>query len=512
MCQLRPVIQWKRTLSQESSLDIFSCPLINNNSAALGIFIMVENKDDNIWGVDTAAEGDAGSVSSSSSSSNSSTALSPPANNNNGNSSSEESSEFLSLIPTPLVAVVVDEEGTTTQQPSCFKLPLLAGNLNDRNSSNNHASAFVMNDGEVMKQEEILNGRDNGSLPPAAATSNSTTTPTVLSSNTAPDNTVNDNVDFTNDQEGGKDEEEGLLKNNHAATATCESSTTHARQNKFARQAKKIGVGIGGGAMVGVGMILLASPCPVGEILMVGGVGLLATEFEGPKRVVKNARDSLVKMCGDPAEDEQEKDKEKDEMQNLDASNSNNKDDDDQDAKVGKITDEHPRRAAVGNAATTSTSNISSLCTRTVEEQPESKNKRTVQHRMKGFVRSVVVPFLDQVVGDNSNNVDANGSNNKAISTNDKTRQEGDKEEDESGKDTKSTADQDGVESTTTTTTTTVAKPMATSRTTTTTAAASADPRQTTPTMQDRFKNFGRRVSLAAVAASRTVTYVNTKD
>jgi hypothetical protein len=40
-------------------------------------------------------------------------------------------------------------------------------------------------------------------------------------------------------------------------------------------------------------MIPLPFPPPLGEILVVGGVSVLGTEYEAPKRVMRNARDAL---------------------------------------------------------------------------------------------------------------------------------------------------------------------------------------------------------------------------
>jgi hypothetical protein len=53
-------------------------------------------------------------------------------------------------------------------------------------------------------------------------------------------------------------------------------------------------VAVGGGTMVGVGSILMVTPLhPVGHAMAMGGVGVLGTEFEAPRRVIKAARDSF---------------------------------------------------------------------------------------------------------------------------------------------------------------------------------------------------------------------------
>ena len=54
---------------------------------------------------------------------------------------------------------------------------------------------------------------------------------------------------------------------------------------------RRAAVGVGGGAMVGVGSILMVTPLhPVGHAMALGGVGVLGTEFEGPRRFLQSMR------------------------------------------------------------------------------------------------------------------------------------------------------------------------------------------------------------------------------
>mmetsp|Transcript_19242 Transcript_19242/g.44558 ORF Transcript_19242/g.44558 Transcript_19242/m.44558 type:complete len:263 (-) Transcript_19242:1843-2631(-) len=63
-------------------------------------------------------------------------------------------------------------------------------------------------------------------------------------------------------------------------------------------KAKKAGVALKGGAMIGVGMVVH----PLGVILMAGGVSVLGTEFETPNRMVRSARDSFAQWANSGSE------------------------------------------------------------------------------------------------------------------------------------------------------------------------------------------------------------------
>ena len=56
-------------------------------------------------------------------------------------------------------------------------------------------------------------------------------------------------------------------------------------------------------------MIPLPFPPPFGEILVVGGVSVLGTEFEAPKRVMRNVRNSLQNVVESNSSEEVEIDK-----------------------------------------------------------------------------------------------------------------------------------------------------------------------------------------------------------
>jgi hypothetical protein len=72
-------------------------------------------------------------------------------------------------------------------------------------------------------------------------------------------------------------------------------STGPTRAQTVFRGAKKAAVAVGGGAMTGVGLMLVPTPLP-GELLVLGGVYLLGTEFEAPGRLMKNARNKFARV------------------------------------------------------------------------------------------------------------------------------------------------------------------------------------------------------------------------
>ncbi|KAL7559899.1 hypothetical protein ACA910_007267 [Epithemia clementina (nom. ined.)] len=57
---------------------------------------------------------------------------------------------------------------------------------------------------------------------------------------------------------------------------------------------RKAAVAAAGGSMVSVGAVIMVTPLhPIGHALALGGVGVLSTEFEGPRRVLQSAKERL---------------------------------------------------------------------------------------------------------------------------------------------------------------------------------------------------------------------------
>ena len=60
---------------------------------------------------------------------------------------------------------------------------------------------------------------------------------------------------------------------------------------------RRSAVAAGGGTLVASGTILMATPLhPVGHAMALGGVGLLLTEFEAPKKVLESTKKRLDDM------------------------------------------------------------------------------------------------------------------------------------------------------------------------------------------------------------------------
>eukprot|EP00536_Pseudo-nitzschia_multiseries_P017119 jgi/Psemu1/49418/gm1.49418_g len=71
------------------------------------------------------------------------------------------------------------------------------------------------------------------------------------------------------------------------------------RRQWMRAKVKKASVALGGGAMIGVGLVVH----PLGGILLASGVSVLGTEFEAPNRMVKSARDSFAQWANSSGSD-----------------------------------------------------------------------------------------------------------------------------------------------------------------------------------------------------------------
>ena len=69
---------------------------------------------------------------------------------------------------------------------------------------------------------------------------------------------------------------------------------------------RKAGVGVTGGIMVGVGIPLIPLPGP-GELIIVGKVALLTTEFLAAQKVLDDKCDKVADLCRDEEQEEEEK-------------------------------------------------------------------------------------------------------------------------------------------------------------------------------------------------------------
>lgn len=131
------------------------------------------------------------------------------------------------------------------------------------------------------------------------------------------------------------------------------------RLEKMKKQARRAGVAIGGGAMLGVGAIVH----PFGTLLLPVGLSVLGTEFEAPNRIVRNARDSFERWSEIETPTEAQ--------------------------EVATNPD-----IVIGANYTIDDITNSATCSSPPVPLPSTRN------RMKGFGRRYVLPFLDKMAGD----------------------------------------------------------------------------------------------------------------
>jgi hypothetical protein len=187
------------------------------------------------------------------------------------------------------------------------------------------------------------------------------------------------------------------------------SALTHAlwgdrkdRRQWMKMQAKKAGVALGGGAMIGVGAIVH----PFGTLLMASGVTVLGTEFETPNRMVWSARNSVEKW----AVEELVFEREEEDLHNIENLLSNVSSASAARASGGlapepvaappqlEEKDLHKVDGMLSNVSAASAARASGeLVVEPLSPLPRMTN------RMKGLGRRYVLPLLDRMAGDRRN-------------------------------------------------------------------------------------------------------------
>jgi len=209
------------------------------------------------------------------------------------------------------------------------------------------------------------------------------------------------------------------------------------RVQRWMRRARRTGVGAVGGTMLGLGLIMipLPFPPPLGEILVVGGVSVLGTEFEAPKRVMRNARNALQSVVVSHENEEVEVDKlqkmesvgddycrttEKNNEFDYDVENSENDKKEPVVLRDSFLTvmsqqqlDQDQRSVNESSSDALSISdcwsysnidaNIDNMYSGNTHDSPLSS---PAKHFFHNVGRNVVLPFLDHVVGDQKNDDD----------------------------------------------------------------------------------------------------------
>ena len=181
------------------------------------------------------------------------------------------------------------------------------------------------------------------------------------------------------------------------AAASAANGTGPTRTQRFLRGARRGAVAVGGGTMVGIGLIFIPTlPPPFGEALIIGGVSLLGTEFEAPKRVVKSARDSLAKAIGtnDDAQDglHQQQHPVASQDVSISVTEHSTRHHDAEQRQIDGTDEDHQEDI-------------------TLENVPDVKSHKTMATRLKNIGRRYVLPFLDQVVGDKPQDMGFHGYN-----------------------------------------------------------------------------------------------------
>eukprot|EP00535_Pseudo-nitzschia_heimii_P003197 CAMPEP_0197176128 /NCGR_PEP_ID=MMETSP1423-20130617/2160_1 /TAXON_ID=476441 /ORGANISM="Pseudo-nitzschia heimii, Strain UNC1101" /LENGTH=804 /DNA_ID=CAMNT_0042625451 /DNA_START=185 /DNA_END=2599 /DNA_ORIENTATION=- len=123
--------------------------------------------------------------------------------------------------------------------------------------------------------------------------------------------------------------QDGISSSSFSAAPRFVGITTCSLPPTMLAAIRKRAVAMGGGALIGTGAVLMVTPLhPVGHAMAIGGLGVLGTEFETPRRAFQNARQSAVNLASKLTK----KPKAKDET----PENNNNDDDDDDDVFVNE--------------------------------------------------------------------------------------------------------------------------------------------------------------------------------
>ena len=173
---------------------------------------------------------------------------------------------------------------------------------------------------------------------------------------------------------------------------------------------------------VGLGLVLipLPFPPPFGEVLVVGGVSVLGAEFEGPKKVMRSARNALETAVGREGDEVHLK-----QMESVDSGNDVTDSDENEsqekvilrDSFLTMMSQQIGEKCGDGEASTVGDFNDSNAsfdindCWTDKNIEPNIDNMYSgevveghtpspTKTFLKNVGRNYVLPFLDHVVGD----------------------------------------------------------------------------------------------------------------
>mmetsp|Transcript_18319 Transcript_18319/g.25830 ORF Transcript_18319/g.25830 Transcript_18319/m.25830 type:complete len:272 (-) Transcript_18319:251-1066(-) len=99
--------------------------------------------------------------------------------------------------------------------------------------------------------------------------------------------------------------------------STCSEPLRKTGPENLIDMARKAGVAVGGGAMVGLGLVMIPLPTPFGCVVAGAGMGVLAKEFPAAQQVIDQTRDAVVdvieKNCLDEDDDDDQEEHDQDE-------------------------------------------------------------------------------------------------------------------------------------------------------------------------------------------------------
>jgi len=120
-------------------------------------------------------------------------------------------------------------------------------------------------------------------------------------------NTSSEPLERTNTVEESSSSETGIDLDEWS---TCSEPFPKTGSESVIDMARKAGVAVGGGAMVGLGLVMIPLPTPFGCVVAGAGMGVLATEFPAAQQMIDQTRDAVVdvieKNCNDVDDGEDE--------------------------------------------------------------------------------------------------------------------------------------------------------------------------------------------------------------
>ena len=173
-------------------------------------------------------------------------------------------------------------------------------------------------------------------------------------------------------------------------------------------------------------MIPLPFPPPFGEILVVGGVSVLGTEFEAPKRVMRNARDALHNAVESNGDEEVAVDRLQ-QMESVAGQDETNKIIVDPDGNAESVEDDGEKPVILRDSFLTVMSqqqqnrstneslsdcwstpnidaNIDNMYSGKEHNDSSPPSTSTAKQFLQNVGRNIVLPLLDHAVGDKKAN------------------------------------------------------------------------------------------------------------